>query len=91
MFQLETVAGAAVLLDLLGGPATVPTSQQDDAAGRVPAGVVIPDIDKFDTRILSWSLPWSLTQSVCLSCQEKYFLTTYSCNYFVSCPLFLYF
>ena len=47
MFQLETVTGAAVLLDLLGGPATVVTSQQDDAAGRVPAGVTISDNDNY--------------------------------------------
>ena len=47
MFQLETVTGAAVLLDLLGGPGTVLTSQQDDATGRVPAGVTPPDNDNY--------------------------------------------
>ena len=47
MFQLETVTGAAVLLNLLGGPGTAGTSQQDDAAGRVPARVVLPDNDNY--------------------------------------------
>ena len=45
MFQLETVIGAAILLDLLGGYGTVFTSKQDNAAGRVPAGVLAPDND----------------------------------------------
>ena len=47
MFQLETVTGGAVLLDLLGGPSTVVTPHQYDAAGRVPADMCYSDNDNY--------------------------------------------